>query len=317
MKTDSSYPRVRSPLGFSLGEWKSIAVHLFKQIGSDNLTLISAGVAFYFLLAIFPMMAALVSVYGLFVDPQQLSDQLTKLAFVLPQESREILFTHLTKIVSEPQSTLSIGVVISLGFSLWSASKGAQALVTACNITYKESEKRVLWKALIVRMVLTGAAVMLMVASLLLIAVVPVVFSLVGLSDTFEQVVPVVSWGLLALCFNFALAALYRYAPHRTSPKWRWVSFGSLLATLLWGIASYGFSIYVKDFAQYNETYGSLGGVIILLMWLYFTALIILLGAECNSVIEHHTVSDSTQGNTKPVGERGAVVADTLPSDKS
>ena len=305
-----------APWQYRLKNWFKILLRAFKQIGKDNLSLISAGVAFYFLLAIFPLMAALVSLYGLFVDNETLRDHLAHIATMLPGDSQRILEEHLSNIVEKSSAALTTGALGSFAFAVWSASKGSQALMTACNITYNEPKKRGFFRGLIVRVILTLCAVLLVIVALLLITLLPLIFSYIGFSDKFESVVSGISWVALALLFNFSLAALYRYAPHRRSPKWRWVSIGSAVSTVLWLSASAAFSYYVTSFASYNETYGSVGGVVIMLMWMYLTAFVILLGAELNSVVEHHTTVDSTKGPEREKGKRGAYVADTLPGEK-
>ncbi|MGO2562551.1 MAG: YihY/virulence factor BrkB family protein, partial [Pseudoalteromonas nigrifaciens] len=189
---------------------------------------------------------------------------------------------------------------------------GSQALITACNISYQEYEKRSFFKAQLVRFLFSIGAIVVAIFALLIIGILPVVLNLVGLKENIDLLITFISWPLLAFTFNFALVLLYRYAPHRKPAKWRWITLGSVIATILWIVASIGFSFYVSKFASYNETYGSLGGVVIMLMWLYISAYIVILGATINAASEQQTAIDSTIGPDKKRGERGAYVADHL-----
>lgn len=301
-----------SPGEIPVRGWWSIIKRVFKSSSKDNLTFVAAGVAFYALLAIFPAIAALVSVYAYFSSPAEITAHLSQFITLIPPSTRDIILQQVTAVSEKSQATLSFSAISTLILALWSSSKGSQALITACNITYHEQNKRQFLIALLIRFVFSVGAIMVAVIALLIIGILPVVLNLVGLTQGVDLVIQLISWPFLAMVFNIALAALYRYGPHRREAKWCWVIPGSLLATFLWIIASLGFSFYVAQFASYNETYGSLGGVVIMLMWLYLSAYIIIFGAAFNASIEQQTLCDSTKGDDSELGERGAYVADTL-----
>lgn len=306
--------QANKPNEIPLRGWWSICKRVYTSLAQDNLSFVAAGVAFYALLAIFPAIAALVSVYAYFASPADISALLSKFITLLPPSTSEIVLDQVTAVSQKSQASLSFSALSTVLLAVWSSSKGSQALITACNITYHEDNKRQFFIALLFRFVFSVGAITVAVAALLIIGILPIVLNLVGFTQSIDLIIQLISWPLLAFIFNFALACLYRYAPHRRAAKWRWVTPGSLLATILWIVASLGFSFYVATFASYNETYGSIGGVVIMLMWLYLSAYIIIFGAALNASIEQQTMQDSTKGKAKKRGERGAFVADELTS---
>jgi len=304
-----------TPQQFPLLGWWDILQRTVKNMLDDNLSLIAAGVGFYFLLAVFPMMAALISAYGLLVSPAELQQHLSLLIGIIPEQSRELIQNHVSLIMDKSETALGTSALISSLFAVWSASKGAQAMITASNIAYKQKQKRGFVMMVILRFSLTLGAVLILALALFSIALMPMLFSYIGLKNYSALLVQWLTWPFLAVLFNLALAAFYRYGPHRHLAKWRWVTPGSVVASVLWIIFSFGFSFYLSQFAEYDKTYGSLGSVVVLLMWFYLTAYIILLGAEFNAAMEHQTNRDSTRGRNKAMGQRGAYVADTIPTD--
>lgn len=310
-------PEAKKLSDFSLGAWWQITKRTYVRQNSHDLSLVSAGVAFYFLLAVFPLLTAVISLYGLLVTPEQLHSHMAHLIDVVPTDSRYIIEEQLTKLTGNSDTTLSWGVMLSLLITTWSSSKGANALITACNITYNEKEGRPFLWGLVARMVLTVGIIAFVIVALLCISVLPEVLSYIAGAALSEKAAMWLTWPVMILLFNIALAALYRYGPHRRPAKWRWVTAGSLFASIFWVVASYAFSMYLNAFASYSKTYGSLGGIVILLMWFYLSAYIILLGAELNSATEYQTDQDSTAGKDKPKGKRGAYVADHSPGDGS
>ena len=298
------------PGGIPIRGWWDISKRIFNQMGRDNLSLVSAGVAFYALLAIFPAIAATVSIYAYFASPMEISEHLSKFVTVLPESSRELILSQVSDFSQSSQASLSLSAIGTLFITIWSSSKGSQALITACNISYHEYEKRSFLRALLVRFLFAVGAISVAIFALFIIGILPIALNMVGLKSGLDFLIKALSWPLLAFMFHFALVLLYRYAPHRKVAKWRWITLGSLFATVLWIIASIGFSFYVSNFASYNETYGSLGGVVIMLMWLYISAYIVILGAVINAATEQQTEKDSTVGPPKEMGQRGAYVAD-------
>jgi len=304
--------QARSPLEIPLRGWWDISKRVYHNLSQDNLSFVAAGVAFYALLAIFPALAAIASIYAYFASPTDIHEQLSKVIAILPASSRDIILLQVSEVTQQSQKVLSMSAIGTLLLTVWSSSKGCQALITACNITYHQHNKRQFFVALLVRFLFSLGAIIVALVALLIIGILPIVLNLVGLTELIDLMITLITWPLLAIIFNGALAFLYRYAPHRNPAKWRWITPGSMLATVLWIGASVGFSFYVSQFARYNETYGSLGGVVIMLMWLYISAYIIIFGAAINASAEQQTVIDSTVGPEKEVGERGATVADTL-----
>jgi membrane protein len=292
--------------------WRDILWRVWAEMTEDDLSLVAAGVAFYGLLAMFPGIAAAVSMYGLIVDPQTVGQQMSDMGQVLPQEARGIIEEQLTRVTSSGSTALGLGAIVGLLLALWSANKGTQALISALNIVYDEREKRgFIWLNLI-SLALTLGIILFLIVCLAAIAALPALIGSLGLPELVQQLATSLHWPILGIAFMIALAALYRYAPSRNEPRWQWVSWGAVLATIVWLIGCGLFSWYVSNFGSYNETYGSLGAVAVLMMWLWLSALIVLLGAELNAEMEHQTERDTTRGSDKPIGRRGAYVADTV-----
>ncbi len=292
--------------------WKDIFLRVKKEIAGDNLSIIAAGVAFYAFLAIFPALAAFVSTYGLAVSPSEVQSHLKAVETLLPPASAELIQTQLAQIVNSQPSQLGWGLLLSIALALWSAAKGMKAMMQAMNITYDEEERRGTIKLNLVALLLTFGAITLVGVFLALIALLPAVWGSLGLSESIRAVLNYLRWPLLAVAAIIALAVLYRYGPSRERPQWRWVSWGAVTATVLWLLGSSLFSLYVSNFANYDKTYGSLGVVVVLMVWFLLSAYSILLGSEVNAEMEHQTAKDTTSGEARPRGARGAYVADTV-----
>lgn len=292
--------------------WRDILLRVWEDLGKDNLSVISAGVAFYSLLALFPAMAALVSIYGFAVDPATVQRQFQALTDLLPPEAANIIGDQMKALVSAPKQQLSLGVVVGLLLTLWSATSGVKTLFTALNICYKETEKRGFFRFNGEALLVTLIGIIVTPIVLSLVIAVPAAINILNLGPLATVAVSLVRWVLLAVLIMAVLAVLYRYGPSRDEPRWHWVSWGAAIAAVLWLITSAMFSWYVANFAGYNKTYGTLGAGVILLMWLYLTNYIVLLGAEINAEMEHQTEKDTTHGAPRPMGERNAYVADTI-----
>ncbi len=306
--------RADSPTQIPAKGWWQIAVRGWKEASADQIPLLGAGVAFFGFLALFPALIALTLIYGLVVDPATISDQVGQLTSALPPEARTILEDQLRQLASTSTQGLGWGLVVTLLVALWSASGGIGNLVTAINIAYDEERKRGFVKEKLLALGLTLGAIVFMVLILALVAGVPVVLGLVGLDQgAWRWLAEAVRWVLVALLVMGALAVLYRVAPNREAPKFRWASVGAVAATVLWLVASVGFSLYVTLFGNYAKTYGALAGVVVLLLWLWITSYAVLLGAEINAEAEAQTARDSTSGPEEPLGQRGAVKADSIP----
>jgi membrane protein len=292
--------------------WRDILWRVKEEASKDNLSMIAAGVAFYALLAIFPAIAAMISIYGLIADPQTVQQQMSALSGALPSDARGIINEQLSRVAAGAQGALSAGAIIGILAALWSANKGTKALMEALNIVYDEDEKRGFVGLNFVSLALTIGILVFLIVALGLIAALPALFGNLGLPETVRQWANWLRWPVLALVFIVSLAFLYRFAPSRDAPKWRWVSAGAVLATVLWMAGSLLFSWYVSNFGSYNQTYGSVGAVIVLMMWFWLSACIVLAGAQLNAEMEHQTERDTTSGDRQPRGRRGAYVADTV-----
>jgi membrane protein len=289
--------------------WRDVLLRTKDQISDDHVSMVAGGVAFYGLLALFPGIAAIVAIWGLLFDPQQVEQQIAGMSGLLPQDAAAIVTGQARK-VAAGGTGLSLAAIGGILFTLYSASKGMKALIEGLNIIYDEEEERGFLKLNLVALALTLAVIVALLVALGLIIVAPAVLGILGLGPIVQTVVDLLRWPVLFVGAMLVLAALYRYAPSRAAPRWRWVSWGAGIATAVWLVGSIGFSIYVSNIASYNETYGSIGAVIILLMWFWLSAFIVLLGAELNAEMEHQTERDSTTGPERPLGERGAYVAD-------
>jgi len=292
--------------------WKDIAVRSWGAVSEDNIFLVAGGVTYAVLLALFPGLAALVSLYGLLLDPAQVEQQVEALSTILPPESAQMIGAELHTLVSAPHGSLSIGAVVAVLFALWSASRGMSGLITAFDIAYQQKETRGFFKFNLIAIGLTVLMLIGGTVTIALVGVLPAAIQIIGLGGSTKWLLLALDWPLLIVVLMTGLAVMYRYAPNRASPQWRWISPGAVVATVLWLLGSAGFTVYVAHFNSYDRTYGSLGGVVVMLTWLYLSAFVALFGAVVNAQAERQTVADSTVGPPKPMGGRGAYAADTV-----
>ncbi|MPY80039.1 MAG: YihY family inner membrane protein [Actinophytocola sp.] len=286
--------------------WWQILRRGMKDAKADNVPLLAAGVAFYAFLAIFPGLVAALTLYGLVADPSQVTSQLSR---VLPNEAQPLI----SQVTATSGAALTVGLVVSVLVALWSASSGTTKLMAAVNVAYDEREGRGGVKLRAIGVALTVAAIVFLLLSVALVAVVPGILNALQLGVVVQVVAGVLRLALLAGLIMVALAALYRVAPDRDAPRFRWVTPGAAIAATLWILGSAAFSLYVNLFGSYSNTYGALAGVIVLMLWLLLTSYVVLLGAEINAESERQTVVDTTKGRPMPMGERGAFAADTRP----
>ncbi len=310
-----------SPSDIPKKGWKDILLRVWDEQSKDNVSMLAAGVAYYALLAIFPAVAALVSIYGLVADPSMIETQLNQLGSLLPPDALSIVSDQARKVATAPSQGLGFGLIFGLLLTLWSASRGTNSMVTALNIAYGEKETRGFLKLAMLSMGLTVAGLLFVILAITLIVAVPAAIKIIGLQDTpIGWIASLARWPILAVTIMLALAVFYRYAPDRREPQWRWVTWGSAVATVVWLLGSLGFSVYVSNFGSYNETYGSVGAVVILLLWFNLTSYVVLMGAELNAEIEHQTARDTTDRDgraSRPMGRRDAYVADTVGERKA
>jgi membrane protein len=292
--------------------WWQVTRRAFSESTSDNVGILAGGVAFFAFLAIPPALIAGLTLYGLVADPQTVAGQMQALAGSLPREAQPLIADQLNSLVSGGNGALSIGLVVSVLAAVWSASTGTSNLMAAVNLAYDQQESRGFLKLRATALALTLGAIVFVLLTLFLVAVVPPLLQALQLGIVGTILAQVLRWALLVGLVVCALAIVYRLAPDRNAPKFVWTSPGAVIATILWVLGSVGFSLYVNNFGSYNKTYGTLAGVIVFLLWLYLTSYIILLGAEINAESEKQTAADTTVGEPMPMGQRQAVAADTL-----
>lgn len=268
--------------------WKIILLRVKDQITKNNVGIVSAGVAFYAFLAIFPAIMALISIYGLAMDPENIQRQISSFSDIMPERAFSIIEDQIKKFTSTSGKALGWGTTFGILFSLWSANKGTKSLFTGVDIAYGTNNTRSFISQNALTLLFTLGAVVLFILSLGLIVIFPAFVDQLGLPAKIESLITWLRWVILALLVVFFLCLLYKFAPVRSSPSLKMVFPGSFLATLIWLLASWGFSYYVSNFGSYGEVYGSITAVVILMLWLLLTSWIILLGAELNSEIEHY-----------------------------
>ena len=299
----------KSPNEIPAPGWKDVLKRTAAEINKDHLSLIASGVSFFLLLGLFPGLAALISIYGWVADPATIGGHINQLSAMLPKDAAEIINDQVKQVASS-DAKAGVAAVVGVILALWAGSKAMKGLVEALNIAYGETEKRGFIKQQLIYVSLTLAAVVAGLAAILLIAGIPVIIGYLPIPEWGKNALIWARWPVLLVVAMVVIAAIYRYGPSRDKPEWKWVSWGAGAATILWLIASSLFSLYVSSFGNYNETYGSLGAVVVLMMWLYLTAFLILMGAELDTELELQTKHDTTEGYDEPMGRRGAMAAD-------
>ena len=301
-----------SPLQIPWAGWKDILWRTYEQIGEDRLLAISAGVVFFGLLAVFPAITALVSCYGLFADASTIGANLQTLALMLPEGSFQIVQDQIARVLSKNGTALGATFVFGLGLAIWSANAGVKAVIDALNVVYGEREKRGFFRLNLLSLAFTTGAIAALLLIVGAVVALPLLLDHLFLASESKVIISLARWPLLLVLLLLALGILYRFGPSRRATRWEWLSLGTLAAALLWISGSSLLSWYLSNFGNYDATYGSLGAAIGLMMWMWMSAIIVLCGAELNAEIEHQTARDSTVGQPKPLGARGAAMADTL-----
>ncbi|WP_299681486.1 YihY/virulence factor BrkB family protein [uncultured Roseobacter sp.] len=304
--------RAKTPTDIPATGWKDIIFRVKDELSADRVGLIAAGIAFYALLSLFPAITALMALSGLLLDPADVTSQIEAFASAMPDEAAQIILDQAVAVAGSHQGGLSLALIIGVGLALYSASKGMSSLMDGLNAAYDEDESRGFVVRTATTLGLTLFLVLGLVVGLAAAMAVPAVLNVTTMPSWLETVVAALRWLLLGALTIFGIAVLYRYGPSRDNAEWQWLSPGAVVACVLWLVGSVGFSIYVANFGSYNETFGSMAGVIILLLWLWLSAYIILLGAELNAEMEAQTRYDTTVGEDEPMGRRGARKADRL-----
>jgi membrane protein len=292
--------------------WKDILWRIYAEIQKDRLLAVAAGVVYFELLALFPALTALVSSYGLFADAKSISDHLSLLSGILPAGAFEIIQDQVARLTSKDPGKLGFGFFFGLALALWSANAGMKAIIDALNVIYDEDEKRGFFKLNLVSLAFTFGAIATALLAIGAVVVLPLVFNFIGLGGATQTVLAIVRWPVLLLLVLFGLAVLYRFGPSRRAAQWKWVTPGSVFATFAWLAGSGLLSLYLSKFADYDATYGSLGAAMGLMMWMWMSSIVVLVGAEINAEIEHQTAQDTTTARGLPLGARDAAMADTV-----
>lgn len=290
--------------------WWDIVRRTYHEIDKDRVRAVAAGVTFYALLALFPALTALVSIYGLVADPGTIVQQIATVEGFLPVGSGAFLQDQIRRIAQGGEAKLGFAFLISLALAIWSANAGVKAIFDALNVAYGEDEKRGFVKLNTVSLAFTVGILSFVLLAITGVAAVPVLLDYVYLGSAAEWLISIARWPLLIIVLMAGLSALYRFGPSRDEAQWKWVSPGAIFASVAWLVGSLLFSWYVANFEDYNTTYGTIGAVIGLLSWMWLSATIVLVGAELNSEAERQTDRDTTKGPPKPIGLRGADAAD-------
>lgn len=292
--------------------WKDIAWRVWANINEHRVMLIAAGVTFYLLLALFPALAAFVSLYGFVADPVTVGDHISFLGGLLPSASLDLIYAQLEALAEQRPEALSFGFVLGFLIALWSANNGIKSMFEAMNVANQENEKRSFVRLNLISFCFTLGAMFLAIAFIFTVGVVPAILALLRLDDFGPMLIAALRWPVMLVIIVTGISLLYRFGPSREQAKWRWLSWGACFASVVWIATSFGFSYYLQNFADYNATYGSLGAVIGFMMWTWISAMIVIVGAEINAEMEHQTALDTTTGADLPMGIRGATMADTL-----
>lgn len=309
--------RAEKPTDFPARAWRDILKRVFEGIQRDRVLLIAAGATFYLLLALFPALAAFVSLYGFVADPRTIADHVAWLGGFLPQGGMDLIEAQLEALIEQDPERLSFGFIAGLLVAMWSANNGVKTLFEAMNVAYGEQEKRGFIALNLLSALFTFGAMGIAAALILAVGIVPAALALINLDQWTEMLIRLARWPILLAFVGVGITLVYRYGPSREPAKWRWLTWGAVLATTVWIATSIGFSFYLQNFADYNAAYGSLGAVIGFMIWIWISMAILIVGAEINSEMELQTARDTTTGPPEPMGERGAYVADTVAEGES
>ena len=292
--------------------WWQILKRVVSQTSEDRVMTEAAAVTFFVLLSIFPGLAALISLYGIVADPATVTQQISMLSGVIPGGGMDILSKQLQGLATTRNSALGFGAILGIATALWTSNQGTKAMFDALNVVYEEKEKRgFIWRT-VVTLLFTFCSMAFVTVAVVAVVALPIVLNFIGLGQITELLLRLVRWPLLLLLIMVLLAALYRYGPSRKQAKWRWVTPGSMFAAVVWVVGSILFSWYVSHFGNYDATYGSLGAIIGFMTWIWLSATVVLVGGQLNAEMEHQTERDSTVGKDRPLGKRGAMMADTV-----
>jgi membrane protein len=271
-------------------DWWAVLKRVFSFMSTERVTLTAAGVSYYTLLALFPALAALVSVYGLVNDANSLSAHLDTLSGIVPESILRFVGAELTRLVESNPRSLGIGAVVSLLVALWSANGGVKSMFWAMNMAYDRAEERSFVTLNLITFTFTLAAMLVFVVVINALVVMPLMVNALGLGAVGRLLGTVIPGAFAFIIVYAAIALVYRFGPSQPPAGWRWLTPGALAAALVWLLASIGFSFYLANFSNYDATYGTLGTAIGLLIWLYISAFIVIVGADVNAELEKQAV---------------------------
>jgi membrane protein len=301
-----------TPLQMTWLGWKDVLLRFAGNVGENRLTSLAGAVAFFTLLSLVPALSLLVTIYRSFTDPWTIADQIDAVTTVLPQAARELIHEQAMRLATQTVSAISLTFLISFLVAAWSANAAVKALFDALNIIYRETEKRSFLKLNAISLLTTISGVVLLAIALIVIASVPVITALFPFAFEMERLARLVRWPSFFVVATLSIACLYWIGPSRERARFIWVMPGAVAAALLWAAASFAFSWYVGTLGNYTAAYGSLATVVVFMTWLWLSATIVLAGAELNAELEHQTAHDTTTGKAKPLGQRGATMADRV-----
>lgn len=292
--------------------WKDILGRVYDAISEQRVLAIAAGVAFYALLAIFPAIAALTALYSWFADPATIGSHLQRLSGLLPSGAIEVIGDQIDRVAAQGSTRLGVASALGVLVSLWSANAGMKALFDALNVVYQERERRGFFSLNAISLTFTVLGVVTILAAIAAIVALDPILARIDVASRQHRLFELLRWPAIFLVVSLAISLVYRYGPSRDRARWRWISWGSAFAALVWLGVSALFSLYAENFGRFNETYGSLGAVIGFMLWLWISNIVLLIGAQLNAEMEHQTARDTTVGAPRPLGTRGAVMADTV-----
>jgi len=301
----------RAPSEIPARGWWAITKRVAGNVSKDRLLTEAAAITFYALLALFPALAALVSLYGLFANPATIADNLDALSGVVPGGGMQIITDQVHSLASNGKA-LGFGAVFGIATSLWSANQATKALFDALNVVYDETEKRGFLLRTAVTLAFTVGGIVFVLLAMAAVVAVPVVLNVVGLGSVADLLLRLLRWPVLLVALAALLACIYRFGPSREKACWHWVTWGGGFAAVAWVVGSVAFSYYVSHFGSYNKTYGSLGAAVGFLTWIWLSATIVLVGGELNAEMEHQTARDTTTGPERSLGGRGATKANAV-----
>ena len=274
--------------------WWEVLKRVYGKTSANHLSLLSAAVAYYAFLSIAPLLLAVVLTYGLIGDPQLVAENVRSLITVVPREAAKLIFDQLMAIVTTTKPAVGFGLLIALAFAVYGATRASSATIEALNIIYEEKESRSIFSFYRVSLGITFSAVLVVVVGVLTASVIGFLEALTsGWGPIAIFLTKAITWIVAGMFASLIFALIYRFGPHRRKARWRWLTAGSVTATILWLLATLGVSFYVSEFGNYNETYGSLGAVVVLQLWLYVSAYVGLLGAQLNQEAERQTSADT------------------------